>query len=402
MLLQTRPIAAVADLEPLREDMARWRHRLHRDPELAFAEHETAALVASELTALGLDVHTGIAGTGVVGILNSGQGDGAIGLRADMDGLPIEEENEFDHRSRRPGRMHACGHDGHTAMLLGAAKRLARHRAFRGTVYFIFQPAEENEGGARRMIDEGLFDRFPMRAVFGLHNMPGIPVGQFAVMPGPMMASFDVFEIAMRGRGGHAAFPHEGNDVIVASSELVLALQSIVSRSLDPMQSAVVSVTQLSAGDTWNVLPDSAALRGTVRAFDESVQTLIERRLIEIAEHVAAAHGATASIRYERRYPVTRNWPSESSEAQCVLRESFGESNVSINMTPLLAAEDFAFMLQARPGCYVWMGNGSMAERGALHSPRYDFNDDALVYGATYWCRLVERLLPLPGATASA
>jgi hippurate hydrolase len=378
------------------QEMTAWRRHLHRHPETAFEETGTADFVAEKLASFGLEVHRGLAGTGVVGVLRAGSGPAAIGLRADMDALAIEEANAFEHRSIHAGKMHACGHDGHTTMLLGAARYLAQTRDFCGTVYFIFQPAEENEGGGRKMVQEGLFDRFPMDAVFGMHNIPGIPLGKFAVMPGPMMASFDVFEVVIQGRGAHAAMPHTGVDAIVTLSQLVLALNTTVSRNVDPMDSAVLSVTEVRAGHTWNALPDTALIRGTVRAFSENVRNLLEKRIGEIAEHVCHAHGATATVKYDRRYPPTINNAARTYQAREVLARTFGDKSLIADARPLMAAEDFAYMLAAKEGCYIWLGNGADAGACPVHNPHYDFNDEALPYGATYWARLVEKLLSPP------
>jgi hippurate hydrolase len=377
------------------DEMQSWRRHLHQHPETAFEEVETARFVAERLSAFGMDVHRGLAGTGVVATLRCGDGAAAIGLRADMDALAIHEANEFGHRSLVAGKMHACGHDGHTAMLLGAARYLAQSRSFDGTVHFIFQPAEENEGGGRRMVAEGLFERFPMQAVFGMHNIPGIPIGRFAAMPGPMMASFDIFEIIVEGRGAHAAMPHMGVDAIIIASELTLALNTVVSRNIDPIEPAVLSVTQLQAGETWNASPETARLRGTVRAFSTAVRDTIERRMRELAESIAIAHGGRAKVMYERRYPPTINDAGYALQAQRVIATTFGADALLDDAKPIMAAEDFAYMLQAKQGCYIWLGNGAGSDVLPVHNPRYDFNDAALAYGATYWVRLVESLLPL-------
>lgn len=376
------------------DEMTRWRRYLHQHPETAFEEVETARFVAGKLSEFGIEVHRGLAGTGIVGTLRSGSRTSAIGLRADMDGLAIHEANEFPHRSVVAGKMHACGHDGHTAMLLGAARYLAATRRFDGTVHFIFQPAEENEGGGRRMVEEGLFEQFAMDAVFGMHNIPGIPVGRFAAMPGPVMASFDIFEITIEGRGAHAAMPHQGVDAIVIASQLVLAMNTVVSRNLDPIESAVLSVTQLHAGETWNASPGTAVLRGTVRTFSETVRTTIEQRIRELAEHVASAYGGSARLMYDRRYPPTINDAAQTLQAQRVIESTFGNDSLLRDARPIMAAEDFAYMLQAKQGCYVWLGNGAGEGSCAVHNSRYDFNDEALPHGATYWVRLVEGLLP--------
>jgi hippurate hydrolase len=375
------------------QQMTAWRRHLHAYPELAFEERLTAAFVAERLAEFGIAVHRGLAGTGVVGTLVTGDGP-AIALRADMDGLPICEANDFAHRSTHAGTMHACGHDGHTAMLLGAARYLAETRRFCGTVHFIFQPAEENEGGARKMIEEGLFERFPVRSVYGMHNLPGRPVGGMAMRPGPMMAAFDIFEIAVTGKGAHAAMPHLGSDPVVAASAIVTALQTVTSRTIDPQDAAVVSVTQFHAGDTWNVIPERAVLRGTTRALRTDVQDTVEAAVHRIAEGIAATHGVGARVHYERRYPPTINDPAETDRAAAAAVAVAGEDNVDRDPTPSMGSEDFAFMLREKPGCYVWIGNGAGAGGCTLHNPGYDFNDTILPLGASYWAKLVETVLP--------
>jgi hippurate hydrolase len=375
------------------DEMTGWRRDIHAHPETAFEEHRTSDVVAKKLAEFGLEVTRGIAGTGVVATLKAGSGRRAIGLRADMDALHIHEKNGFAHRSQNAGRMHACGHDGHTTMLLGAAKYLAETRNFDGTVHFIFQPAEENEGGGRVMVEQGLFDKFPVEAVYGMHNWPGMPVGQFGVMPGPMMASFDIFEITVTGVGCHAAMPQRGIDPVVVAAEIVGALQTIASRTVSPLDAVVVSVTQFHAGDTWNVIPEEAVLRGTTRTFKPEIQDLVEARLKHIAEGVAATHGCTVALRYERRYPATINSAAETGIAADALAEVVGGANVLRDLQPTMGSEDFAFMLQAKPGCYVWIGNGPGEGGCTLHNPAYDFNDEILPIGASYWARLVERSL---------
>ena len=385
-------MAILEQIKLLHGEMAEWRDDIHAHPETAFEEQRTSALVAKRLESFGISVHQGLGRTGVVGTLSAGSGKRAVGLRADMDALHIHEKNGFDHRSQHEGKMHACGHDGHTTMLLGAAKYLSRTRNFDGTVHFIFQPAEENEGGGREMVEQGLFDKFPCDSVYGMHNWPGMPVGQFGLRSGPMMASFDIFEIELTGRGSHAALPHTGIDPVVAASALVQALQSITSRNVDPIESSVVSVTQVHAGDTWNVIPDAAVLRGTTRAFSPGVQDLIERRMREICSGIAATYGTQVKVRYERRYPPTVNAARETEICASVLERMVGAENV-IRVPPVMGSEDFAFMLQAKAGCYVFVGNGPGAGGCMLHNSHYDFNDAVLPLGASYWANLVEHIL---------
>jgi len=381
---------------PFVEELAALRRDIHAHPELAFAEFRTADLVARELARYGLEVDRGLAGTGVVGILRKGRGRRGIGLRADMDALPLHEKNDFPHRSRHSGQMHACGHDGHTAILLGAARYLAAHRdelAIDGSVYFIFQPAEESEGGAAVMIEDGLFDRFPMTAVFGLHNWPGLPVGQLAVMPGPVMAGTCAFEIAVRGHGCHAAMPQQGVDTLVVASQLTLALQTVVARNVHPCESAVVSVTQIHGGEAWNIIPDDAVLRGTIRRFTPEVQELVERAIERICSGVASAFAAQISVRFDHRYPPTVNSPAESELCRRVATRLLGADNVRTSELPSMGAEDFAYMLREKPGCYVWLGNGPGTGGCTLHNPHYDFNDELLPLGVSYWVRLAESVL---------
>jgi len=368
------------------------RRDIHKHPETRFEEVRTAGLVAEKLRGWGIEVAEGVGKTGVVGTLKGNRpGQRAIGLRADMDALFIEEANEFPHASIVPGKMHACGHDGHTTMLLGAARYLAETRNFAGTVHFIFQPAEENEGGGRQMVEDGLFEKFPVDGVYGMHNWPGLPAGQFAVRPGPMMACSDSFEIIVAGKGAHAAMPHLGIDPIPVAAQIVTAFQTIVSRNAHPLESAVVTVTQFHAGDAWNVIPPEVVLRGTARAFKAEIQDLIESRMRGIAENVAAAFGARVDFRYFRRYPPTVNSEAETALAAGVLDQVVGPANVRRDILPSMGAEDFSFMLQKKPGSYVWIGNGEGGEN--LHHPGYDFNDEILPLGATYWARLVETVL---------
>ncbi len=373
-------------------EMTAWRRYLHRHPETAFEEVRTADLVAGKLRDFGLEVHEGLAKTGVVAVLKAGEGARRIGLRADMDALHIHELNEFDHRSRHDGKMHACGHDGHTAMLLGAAKYLAETRRFDGTVCFIFQPAEENEAGGRVMVEEGLFEQFPVDDVYGMHNIPGLPAGQMAVRPGAMMAAADFFKIEIKGRGAHAAFPHHGIDPILVASELVVALQRIVARGTDPMKAAVVSVTQFNSGFTTNVIPETAVLSGTTRSFLPDVQDRIETEMRRIAKGIAEAHGAGIEVTYERRYPPTVNTARETEFAADAASSVVGGDSLLRDLPPVMGAEDFGWMLKEKPGCYIWLGNGGGAP---VHNPNYDFNDEVLAVGASYWSELVETLLPI-------
>ena len=379
------------------EELTAWRRDLHAHPETAFEEYRTAEIVAAKLQSFGIEVHRGLAGTGVVGRLTAGQGNRAVALRADMDALHIAEQNDFAYKSNHDGKMHACGHDGHTTMLLGAARYLAETKDFDGTIYFIFQPAEENEGGARVMIEQGLFDKFPVEAVYGMHNMPHLPAGQFAVRSGPMMAAFDVFELIITGHGSHAAMPHQGTDPIVIAAQIVTALQTIVSRTTNPLDAAVVSVTQIHAGDTWNVIPDTVSLRGTTRAFRAEVQDQFEPGLRRIAEGLCAAHGARFELHYERRYPATVNTADETEQAIAAAIQIAGADGIDREPVPTMGAEDFAFMLQRRPGCYIWIGNGARDGGCMLHNPRYDFNDAILSHGASYWARLAESVLSRGG-----
>src|SRR5215469_9850650 len=357
---------AINRIADFHAEMAEWRHRIHAHPETAFEEHKTAELVCRLLQSFGLSVDRGIARTGVIGTLKgSVPGDRAIALRADMDALHIEEQNDFPHASRDRGRMHACGHDGHTAMLLGAAKHLAETRNFAGTIHFIFQPAEENEGGARLMVEEGVLNRYPVDAVYGMHNWPEVPVGQFAVRPGPMMAAFDIFEITISGRGAHAAMPHLAIDPVVASAQLVSGLQTITSRNVHPLEGAVVSITQIHGGDTWNVIPDRVVLRGTSRSFNPAVHDQIEPAIRRIADGICRACGAQMTLRYERRYPALINTSAETETAAATAAAIVGDTNVKRDLLPSMAVEDFACFLEQRPGAYICIGNGT-AETGGI------------------------------------
>jgi amidohydrolase len=383
-------------------EMARVRKDIHAHPELCYQEARTSALVADQLRQFGVEVHTGLGVTGVVGVIKGQQSPAAgqplksLGLRADMDALPIQELNTFEHASQHPGKMHACGHDGHTATLLAAAKHLAANRDFAGTVYVIFQPAEEGGGGAREMIKDGLFERFPMDAVFALHNWPGLPVGLFAVSPGPVMASSNEFRITVRGKGAHAAMPHMGIDPVPVAAAMVQSFQTIVTRNNKPVDAAVISVTMINAGEATNVIPNTCEMRGTVRTFSVPVLDLIEQRMREVAQHTAAAYGATCDFEFVRNYPPTINDATQAAFAKRVFTAAFGAANVG-DQEPTMGAEDFAYMLMEKPGAYIFLGNGTGDHRDighgggpcTLHNPSYDFNDDLIGIGATGWVRLV-------------
>jgi hippurate hydrolase len=381
---------------PFLAELTALRRDIHAHPELAFDEYRTADIVARELQRYGLEVHRGLARTGVVGVLKAGTSSRMIGLRADMDALPLAEMNEFPHHSKHPGKMHACGHDGHTAILLGAARHLAANPDFDGTVVFIFQPAEESEGGAAVMIEDGLFEQFPVESIFGLHNWPGIPVGEMMVMPGPVMAGTCGFEMHVRGHGCHAAMPHQGIDAIVTGAQLVQALQTVVSRTLHPCDAAVVSVTQFHAGEAWNIIPEEVVMRGTIRTFKPEVQDAVERAIERLCSGIASANGAQISVRFDRRYPPTVNSPAEARFCQQVAADVFGQDKVLQDILPSMGAEDFAYMLKEKPGCYVWLGNGPGTGGCTLHNPHYDFNDDLLRLGVGYWAHLVRCALPKP------
>jgi amidohydrolase len=384
-------INRVADLA---DEVAAWRRDFHENPELLFDVHRTAGIVAEKLKSFGCDeVVTGLGRTGVVGVIkgrsnNSGK---VIGLRADMDALPIEEATNVPHKSKVPGKMHACGHDGHTAMLLGAAKYLAETRNFDGTAVVIFQPAEEGGGGGNEMLKDGLMERFGVHEVYGMHNMPGIPVGQFAIRPGPMMAAADRFTIHIEGKGGHAARPHDCIDPVVVSAHVITALQTVASRSVDPLDSVVVSVCTVKAGDAFNVIPQTAMLLGTVRTLSPDVRDLAETRIRAIVENVCAAFGAKAEVDYDRGYPVTMNDPDKTEFMANVARAVSGENAVDTTVLPLMGAEDFSYMLEQRPGAYIFLGNGDTA---GVHHPAYDFNDEASPYGVSLWAKIVETGMP--------
>lgn len=386
------------------------RRDIHAHPELCFEEVRTADVVAQKLTEWGIPIHRGLGKTGVVGIVKGRDGGAcgrAIGLRADMDALPMQEFNTFAHASKHQGKMHACGHDGHVAMLLAAAQHFAKHRNFDGIVYLIFQPAEEGGGGARVMIEDGLFEQFPMEAVYGMHNWPGMPVGTFAVSPGPVMASTSEFKITLRGKGGHAALPHTGIDPVPIACGMVQTFQTIISRNKKPVDAGVISVTMIHAGEATNVVPDSVELQGTVRTFTVEVLDLIEKRMRQIAEHTCAAHDATCEFEFVRNYPPTINSPAEAEFARKVMAGIVGEERV-LPQEPTMGAEDFAYMLQAKPGAYCFIANGDGAHREMghgggpcmLHNPSYDFNDDLIPLGATYWVKLAEEWLAQPADAA--
>jgi hippurate hydrolase len=383
----------IAGLHP---EITAWRRDLHAHPELLFDVHRTAASVADKLKAFGCDeVVTGIGRTGVVGVIRGRKqpaaGGRVIGLRADMDALPIAEQTNLPYRSTVPGKMHACGHDGHTSMLLGAAKYLAETRDFAGTAVLIFQPAEEGGGGGREMVKEGLMERFAIEEVYGMHNAPGLPVGAFAIRPGAMLAASDRIFIDIEGHGGHAAKPHKCVDTVLVGAQIVNQIQSIVARNVDPIESAVVSICVFQAGDTGNVIPQTAHLRGTARSLTPAVRDRLEQRLHEVVEGTARLYGASAKLTYNRDYPVTRNHERQTAFAVSVAAEVAGRDRVDAATSPVMGGEDFSFMLEARPGAFIFVGNGDTA---GLHHPAYDFNDETIPTGVTYWARLVEMAMP--------
>jgi amidohydrolase len=393
-------------IEPLvdfQTELTGIRRDLHAHPELCYEEVRTADVVAAKLSEWGIPIVRGLGVTGVVGIIKNGSSGKSIGLRADMDALPMQEINTFPHASQNKGKMHACGHDGHTAMLLGAAHHLASNRNFDGTVYLIFQPAEEGGGGARKMIEDGIFEQFPMDAVYGMHNWPGIPVGQFGVVEGPMMASSNEFRVTVTGRGGHAALPHRSVDPVMVAVQMAQAWQSIITREKNPLQTAVLSITQIHAGSATNVIPDEAQIVGTVRTFTNATLDLIESRMAEVASHIAAAFNAEVEFKFRRNYPPLINHPKETAFAIDVMRDVVGKDNVDTRTEPTMGAEDFAFFLQEKPGCYVFIGNGEGDHRAGghglgpcqLHNGSYDFNDNLLPIGGSFWVRLVEMAMPL-------
>ena len=375
------------------DEMTAWRRDIHAHPELGFEEARTSDFVASQLKACGIEVHRGVGKTGVVGVLRAGSSKSSVGLRADMDCLPIQELNSFSYKSQSNGRMHACGHDGHTTMLLGAAKYLAATKNFEGTVNFIFQPAEEGLGGAKAMVEDGLFKRFPCEAIFGMHNRPGMPLGKFAVRAGPMMAGGAFFDIDIEGRGSHGARPEAGVDSVLVAAHVTAALQSIVARNVRPVDTAVLSVTQIHGGNAYNVIPQTARLSGTVRAFSNDVMNLIGKNLARIAEGIAAGFGAKAKTDFRVIFPPTINDAREADYAAGICAEIVGAESVKRDPALIMASEDFAFMLNEVPGCYVNIGNGDGEGACEVHNPSYDFNDKALPYGASFFARLVEKRL---------
>jgi amidohydrolase len=382
----------IADLHG---EITAWRHDIHAHPELLYEVHRTAASVAEKLKSFGCDeVVTGIGRTGVVGVIRGSKPDDGgrvIGLRADMDALPIEEATDLPYRSTVPGKMHACGHDGHTAMLLGAARYLTETRNFAGTAVVIFQPAEEGGAGGKAMVQDGLMDRFRIEEVYGMHNYPGLPVGQFGLRPGPLMAAADRLTIEIEGRGGHAARPHISVDTVLVGAQIINQIQSIVSRNVDPLQAAVISICVFQAGTTDNVIPQTALLRGTARSLTPEVRDLLERRLHEVVTGTAQLYGATAKLTYKRDYPVTRNHERQAAFAAAVAAKVVGQERVDDRFAPVMGAEDFSFMLEARPGAFIFVGNGDSA---GLHHPAYDFNDETIPIGTSYWVKLVETALP--------
>ena len=384
----------VADLA---DEITQWRRDLHAHPELMYDVHRTAASVAAKLKEFGCDeVVPGIGRTGVVGVIKGRKGQSGkaigktIGLRADMDALPIEEANDLPYKSTVPGKMHACGHDGHTAMLLGAARYLAETRNFAGNAVVIFQPAEEGGAGGKAMLDDGMMERFGIGEVYGMHNYPGMPVGAFGIRPGPVMAAADYITIEIEGLGAHAARPHKGIDTVLVGAQIINAVQSVVSRNVDPLKSAVVTIPMFRAGNADNVIPQTVQLKGTVRTLDADIRDFVEKRLHEIVEHTAAAYGAKAVLKYKRNYPVLVNHDKQTDFAASVASQIVGDSQVNTDLPPMMGAEDFSFMLNERPGAFIWIGNGDSA---GLHHPKYNFNDDAIPVGTSYWVKLVETAL---------
>jgi len=379
--------------ESLLDEVKQWRKQIHSQPELGFKEFKTSSFIVDKLESFGIEVHQGLGGTGVVGTLKNGTGP-TIGIRADIDALPIEEQNDVEHKSTHANCMHACGHDGHTSVLLGTAKYLSENNNFSGTIHFVFQPAEEVLGGAKAMIDDGLFDKFPMDAIYGLHNWPGLPVGEISVNDGPMMASFDTFEITLTGKGTHAAMPHLGADPIAAGAALITNIQSIISRRISPLQSGVISVTQMNSGDTTNVIPDVAILKGTVRSFDMDVRQSLQDLLTEMVTTLPPLYGVTGEMDYHIRYPVTTNDSQAYLEIKNAATKALGADKVNTDVEPSMASEDFSFMSQVVKGAYFWLGVDGSTPSKPLHNAAYDFNDDAIETGIKVWLSLVESELP--------
>ena len=384
-----------------KEELKKWRQQLHAIPEIAFDEEKTAQFVEQKLASFGVKLHPRMAGTGVIGSLSAGHGRNsnadnsfsdsrAIALRADLDALPIVEKTGVSYCSTHAGMMHACGHDGHTAMLLGAAQYLSQQQNFNGTVYFVFQPAEENEGGGRVLVEEGFFKKFPVDAIYGMHNWPGLDVGKFAIRSGPVMAAYDVFDICINGKGGHAAAPHNTIDPIVIAGQLITAIQSISSRQCNPLDAVVVSITRVHAGDSYNVIPETAHLSGTVRTFHQHIQNQIITQLEQMVHSICEAYGATAEIDYQKRYPSTINSEIETEKAVLAAMEVVGSDNIIHDNPPSMGSEDFSFLLNEAKGCYVSIGNG---DSPSLHNPYYNFNDDILTIGASYWVKMVQMQL---------
>jgi hippurate hydrolase len=387
-MLHNDPIAT------LTPKVVAWRHHIHAHPELGFNEHETARFVAEHLRSFGLEVHEGIGGTGVIGVLRSGSGSRAIGIRAELDALPVVERSNLSYTSRNDGVMHACGHDGHTAMLLGAAKLLSQSPQFDGTVYFVFQPAEENEGGSMRMIADGLFKRFPVEAMYAVHNWPGAPFGTIAVRVGPMMAAVDNFELSFEGDGAHAAMPHRGDDPILAAGAFIGAVQRVVSRSVDPQTPLVVSITQIHGGNVGNIVPKNVWLQGTCRFFEPYLSDHCERLIGEIARGIAASHGVTTKLKYKKGYPPVINTSEATAQVVAAAASVVGREQVMTEFSPSMGCEDFAYMIRAARGCYAWIGAGEVGPGEGLHGDRYVFNDEIVPIVLRYWVNLVEQVLP--------
>ncbi|MCK5903448.1 MAG: amidohydrolase [Cocleimonas sp.] len=390
-------MATIEENSPLHEEMRVWRHWLHQHPELAFQEYSSSEYIVKILESLGYTPETGWATTGVVATLEGEEEGDHIALRADIDALPILEKNKLPYKSLNKGKMHACGHDGHTSMLLGAAAYLKQNRQFKGTVHFIFQPAEEGFGGARVMLEEGLFDRFPCKAVYGMHNWPSLPVGEFVVHQKEVMAATDAFSITVKGKGGHAAMPNETIDPVVISAQVINALQTIVSRNVSPLDSVVISVTQIHAGSATNIIPDDVALSGTLRYFDNKKSKQVKKRMKRIVKQVCKSMGAKGKLRFELGYPATINTPEKTADCILAAKAVAGDHAVHCDRPPSMGAEDFSYLLNACGGVYIWIGNGEGKGGCLLHNNHYDFNDDVLPLGASYWVALVKQLLPLSG-----